>query len=152
MKNILRLVCLLTLAACAFAAAADSTIMRDFPPGLHVPAQAAAGPGFDVDRATAAWLNILSPEQRSLSDTYFEGGYWLSLWRLLYLGIGVSALILLSGLSRRIRDLAERISKGPWISVALYFILYAIVTFILALPFSLYSGFVREHQYGLSNL
>jgi STE24 endopeptidase len=152
MKTLLRLVCVLTLAACAFTDAADSTIVRDFPPGPRVPEQAAAGPGFDVDRATAAWLNILSPEQRSLSDAYFEGGYWLSLWRLLYVGIGVSALILLSGLSRRMRDLAERISKGPWISVAFYFILYAIVMFILALPFSLYSSFVREHQYGLSNL
>jgi STE24 endopeptidase len=153
MKDLLRLACLLTLAAFAFAAtAADSVIVRDFPPGLHVPDQAVAGPGLDVDRATAAWLNILSPEQRSLSDAYFEGGYWLNLWRLVYVGVGVSALLLLSGLSRRMRDLAERIGEGPWISVGLYFILYAIVTFLLALPFSLYSTFVREHQYGLSNL
>ena len=58
---------------------ADAAIVRDLPPGLHVPEQAIAGPAFDVDRATAAWLDTLSPEQRSLSDAYFEGGYWLRL-------------------------------------------------------------------------
>ncbi len=31
------------------------------------------GPGFDTDRATEAWLAILSPEQRAMSDAYFEG-------------------------------------------------------------------------------
>jgi STE24 endopeptidase len=152
MKNLLRLSLLLILAACAFAAAADTSIARDFPPGLQVPEQAAAGPAFDVDRATAAWLDILSPEQRRLSDAYFEGGYWLNLWRLGYVGVGVSALLLLGGWSRRMRDLAERVGGGPWISVSVYVVLYSIVAFVLALPFTLYSSFVREHQYGLSNL
>jgi STE24 endopeptidase len=152
MKILLRLSLLLILAACAFAAAADTSIARDFPPGLQVPEQAAAGPAFDVDRATAAWLDILSPEQRRLSDAYFEGGYWLNLWRLAYVGVGVSALLLLGGWSRRMRDLAERIGGGPWISVSVYVVLYSIVAFVLALPFTLYSSFVREHQYGLSNL
>jgi STE24 endopeptidase len=132
-------------------AAADAAIVRDLPPGLHVPEQAIAGPTFDVDRATAAWLDTLSPEQRSLSDAYFEGGYWLQLWDLLY-GLGVVAALLFSGFSRRMRELAERISKRPLINVAIYGAFFLVVTFVLGLPLSIYGNFIREHQYGLSNL
>jgi len=152
MNSISRLACLWVLAASAFAIpVADGAIVRDFPPGLHVPEQAAAGPTFDVERATAAWLATLSPEQRTLSDAYFEGGYWLRLWNLLY-ALAVLAFILLSGLSQRARDLAERIGKQPLLSVALYAAFFIAATFILGLPLSLYAGFVREHEYGLSNL
>ena len=132
--------------------AADAAIVRDLPPGLHVPEQAIAGPTFDVDRATAAWLDTLSPEQRSLSDAYFEGGYWLRLWHFVYEGLGVLAILLLTGFSRRMRDLAERTSKRPLINVAIYGALFVVATFVLGLPWSIYSGFIHEHQYGLSNL
>jgi STE24 endopeptidase len=143
---------MLALAASAAAlSAADAAIVRDLPPGLHVPEQAIAGPTFDVDRATAAWLDTLSPEQRSLSDAYFEGGYWLQIWHLLY-GLGVVAALLFSGFSRRMRDLAERISKRSLINVAIYGAFFLVASFVLGLPLSIYSSFIREHQYGLSNL
>src|SRR5713101_8052352 len=107
MRFIFRFACMLVLA--------DAAVVRDLPPGLHVPEQAIAGPTFDVDRATAAWLDTLSPEQRSLSDAYFEGGYWLHLWNLVY-GVIVLAVLLFSGVSRRMRDLSERFSKRPVIN------------------------------------
>src|ERR1700675_3630280 len=101
MTFIFRLACMVVLAGSTAAlSAADAAIVRDLPPGLHVPEQAIAGPTFDVDRATAAWLDTLSPEQRSLSDAYFEGGYWLLLWDLLY-GLGVVAVLLLRDFSGR---------------------------------------------------
>src|SRR6202049_5091160 len=140
MRFIFRLACMLVLAG-------STAIVRDLPPGLHVPEQAIAGPTFDVDRATAAWLDTLSPEQRSLSDAYFEGGYWFLLWDLLY-GLGVVAVLLLSGFSRRMRDLAERISKRPLINVAIYGAFFLVATFVLGLPLSIYGNFIREHQYG----
>lgn len=153
MRLALRLACVLVLAGSAVAiCAADAAIVRDLPPGLHVPEQAMAGPAFDVDRATAAWLDTLSPEQRSLSDSYFEGRYWLRLWHFLYDGLAVVAALLLSGFSVRMRDLAERISKRPMISVAIYGAFFVAVSFVLGLPLSIYGDFIREHQYGLSNL
>ena len=153
MTFIFRLACMLVLAGSTAAlSAADAAIVRDLPPGLHVPEQAIAGPTFDVDRATAAWLDTLSPEQRSLSDAYFEGGYWLQVWQFLYNGLGVLAILLLTGLSRRMRDLAERTSNRPLINVAIYGALFVVATFVLGLPLLIYSDFIREHQYGLSNL
>src|SRR5689334_12507099 len=89
-------------------------IARDLPPGLQIPDAARPGPQFDVDRATEAYLNLLSPEQRALSDAYFEGGYWIQLWQLLY-GFAVAAILLFSGLSRRMREIARRTVKWRWL-------------------------------------
>ena len=151
MKALGRIVCSLLLVCASFEAAVADTIVRDLPPGMHVPPGAQPGPGFDVERATEAWLGLLSREQRALSDAYFEGGYWLKLWSLLY-GLGVMGLLLWTGLNRHMRDLAERLGGKPWLSVAIYGALFIIATFVLDLPSSIYQGFVREHQYGLSNL
>jgi len=152
MRTLIRFCCALFVAWTSISGSlADSGSSRDLPAGLQIPAQAQAGPGFDVERATDAWLNLLSPEQRALSDAYFEGGYWLRLWGLLY-WLGVMAILLYSGLSRRMRDLAERLSRRPWLSVGLYGAAFIAVVFVLELPFSIYTDFVREHAYGLSNL
>ena len=91
------------------------------------------------------------PEQRRLSDEYFEGGYWLHLWETVY-DIGVMAILLTTGLSRRMRDFAERVSRRPVLNVPIYVALFVVATFILGLPMRIYVDFVREHQYGLSNL
>ncbi len=148
----LRIGCLGLLAWCAIGiACAESSIVGDLPPGLHVPLAAQPGAQFDVERATEAWLALLSPEQRARSDAYFEGGYWLQLWSLLY-GLGVMAILLGSGLSRRLRDLAEHVSGNPWFCSALYAAAFLVANFVLSLPLSIYQDFLREHQYGLSNL
>ena len=122
---------------------------RDFPPGLQIPDAAKPGPNFDVDRATQAYLDLLTPEQRAQSDAYFEGGYWLQLWGFLY-GLGVCAILLLSGLSRWMRDVSERVVRKPWLQTVIYAFLWLLAGFVLGLPLSIYADFFREHQYGLA--
>ena len=39
---------------------------------------------FDVAAATRAYLDRQSPEAKERSDDYFEGGYWLQVWGLVY--------------------------------------------------------------------
>ncbi len=141
----------LILAVLAFPLFATPPETRELPPGLIVPEAARPGPGFEVDRATAAYLAVLSDAQRAKSDAYFEGGYWLTLWDLVY-GLGVAALLLFTGWSRRMRELAQRISSRPWLSTMLYAVLWMIAAMLLELPWSIYTDYVREHQYGLSNL
>ena len=128
---------------------AGATIVRDLPPGLQVPAAAQPGPGFDADRATAAYLDLLSPEQRNLSDQYFEGGYWIQLWSTLWT-VGACALLLLSGLSRRMSGWSQRVSRRRWISTAIYVVLFLVALFVLELPLSIYTDYLREQQYGLT--
>ena len=150
MRLSLRFACALTLIALACGAVhADGLVVRDLPPGLHVPGGAVSGPGFDVDNATEAWLAVLSPEQRALSDAYFEGGYWLQLWGTLY-AVAVMAVLLASGASRRLAELARRMSRRPRMSVALYGAGFVILVWLLSLPLTIYADYYREHEYGLS--
>lgn len=131
------------------ATSAAGPIARDFPPGLQIPDAARPGPNFNADKATEAYLNLLSPEQRKLSDAYFEGGYWLLLWEFLY-GVGIGVFLLASGISVRMRELARGLASPLWLSTAIYALLWILVGYVLGLPFDYYTGFVREHQYGLS--
>jgi STE24 endopeptidase len=112
------------------------------------PAPAAAVP-FDPEVATRAYLDRLSPEEKARSDAYFEGGYWLQLWGLLY-GLGVAWLFLGTGLSARMRDLAERIAPWGPLRTALFALQYLVVAAVLGFPLTVYTGFLREHQYDLA--
>ncbi len=114
----------------------------------EAPASQAVEP-FDVEAATQAYLAKLSPEDRARSDAYFEGGYWLLLWGFLY-GIGMAWLLLGTGLSVRMRNLTERLTKRLPLQTALYAGQYLLVTAILGFPLTLYTGFFREHQYDLA--
>lgn len=110
----------------------------------------ATGAAFDQNAATDALLHSVPAAARAKSDAYFEGGYWLILWNALY-AIVVSAVLLGSGVSARMRDLAFRVARLRWPSVALYGVFYILAVTLLSLPIDIYQGFLREHQYGLSN-
>ena len=75
-------------------------------PALSIPPAAQAGPSFNAEAATQAYLASLGAERTAKSDSYFEGGYWLILWDFLY-GGAVLLLLLETGWSARFRDLAE---------------------------------------------
>jgi len=119
-------------------------------PTLQIPPAAQAGPGFDPEAATRAYLATIGPGQKARSDAYFEGGNWLILWDFLY-GAAVSMVLLWTSSSARMRDLAERISAAKPLATWLYWAQYSIALFVLGFPLTVYEGFVREHQYGLSN-
>lgn len=121
----------------------------ELPPGLQIPEAARPGPDFDVDKATQAYLDLLTPEQKAQSDAYFEGGYWLQLWDLLY-GLVVAWILLRTGLSRRMREVAQRLSRRPWPMTLIYAIQWLVVLTVLMLPWTIYTGFFREHAYGLA--
>jgi len=65
-------------------------------------------------------------------------------------GILIGLLILFSGLSARIRDIAHSMGKHRYVRVLVYFVLYSLVGFVLGFPLAWYDGFAVEHQYGLS--
>ena len=134
------------LAGSLLAVAAPAT---ELPPGLQIPEAARPGPDFNADRATEAYVNLLSPEQRAQSDAYFEGGYWLQLWDLLY-GLAVAWILLRSGLSRKMRDIGRRMSKRPSLVTMIYVVQWLLIGSLLMLPLTIYSGFFREHAYGLA--
>src|SRR5215213_3733632 len=116
--------------------------------GISAASQAPAG-AFDAEAATEAYLARMSPEARARSDAYFEGGYWLQLWGFLY-GLLVAWILLGTGLSARMRDRAERATRFKFLQTFLYAAQYIVGVALLSFPWAVYTGFVREHKYGLS--
>ena len=115
---------------------------------ISAPAPSIA-PGTDPATATRAWLDTVPPDKREKSDAYFEGGYWLILWNFL-LEAAIAIFLLSSRLSARLRDFVERTTRFKAMQVALYTIVYMMLTFLLGFPLLVYQRFFREHQYGLA--
>jgi len=124
-------------------AMATATILAAIPTIAHaVP--------FDPEAATQAYLATLKGAARAKSDAYFEGGYWLLLWGAL-VAVLADYVLLRTGLSARFRDWAERITRLRFVQSMLYAIPYTVVSAIIVLPWTIYTLFFRERQYGLMN-
>jgi STE24 endopeptidase len=124
-------------------------------------------PGTDPATATRAWLDTVPADKRARSDAYFEGGYWLLLWNAL-VSAAISLLLLVTGLSARLRDFAERISGKllgvlpgrfgrimSWLflnalTVVIYVIPLLLIVNLLGFPLNVYENFFREHAYGMA--
>ncbi len=140
------------LAALAFAGSAQTPATAPMIQPAPAPAAASGASGhIDVAAATRAYLDQLPADQKTKSDAYFEGGYWLQLWNVLW-NAAVFVLLLQTGLSARMRDHAERLVPWRPARTMLYAAQFLVVLTLLSLPLDLYQGYFREHQYGLSNL
>jgi STE24 endopeptidase len=131
------------LLVAGFAAAAPLVPLQTPP----APAQASAS--FDPVAATDAYLATIPASERARSDAYFEGGYWLILWNFL-LGAGIAVLLLATGWSARMRDLATRLSSVSALQTAIYWVQYLVITSLLSFPLTVYQGLIRERKYGLA--
>ncbi|MEL7372055.1 MAG: M48 family metallopeptidase, partial [Myxococcota bacterium] len=116
---------------------------------LEIPSGAQAGPEFDVDVATQAYIDLLSEEARSKSAAYVNGGYWIALAGTIQ-GLVLAWLLLALGWSAAMRRLAERVTRWKTVHTWLYAVQYILLTTALTFPFSVYAGFVREHRFNLA--
>lgn len=91
---------------------------------------------------------VPQPSEKAMS--FYRSGMWLwalnQCWALLLPGA-----IAFSGFSARIRDLAQKLGRWWFPTVGLYVVFYLAVVYLIDLPLAYYEGFVRLHQYGLSN-
>jgi len=143
------LILCLSLAFAHTAAAQSAPAAAAAAPAPSLASAPAPAAAFDPVAATEAYLARMSPEQKARSDAYFEGGYWLQLWGFLY-GLCVALLLLASGLSARLRDLARRLGRAKPLETGLYFVFYLPVVTLLSFPLTVYADYFREHRYGLS--
>ncbi len=114
--------------------------------------QAASSPPvhFDVDAAVRGYLDRLAPDEKARSDAYFEGGYWLQLWGLL-ISLVIAWALLRFGWSAAIRKRVEHwTGRRANLTAAGYAVAYSLLVFLLSLPWTIYTGFWREHAYGLA--
>jgi len=66
-------------------------------------------------------------------------------------GLLVPAVILWTGFSGRMRDWARAIGRNWFFTVAIYWVIFTLVSTVVDLPRVYYESFVRQHAYGLSN-
>ena len=105
---------------------------------------------FDVDAATRAYLATFNGVARAKSDAYFEGGYWLILWNAV-VGVGVAWGFLRLGYAARLSAWATRVTgQRPRLATLLWTLGFLVVTTLVTIPWTIYTDFVREHQYGMS--
>jgi len=123
---------------------------------LFAPLAHAQAPAPDPVQATAgvtaaspsAPVPVPEPSEKALRYYRSSNVLWAisTIWGLL-----VPLLLLFTGLSARMRDVAQKIGRNWFFTVVLYGILFTLVTALLSLPLDYYSGFVRSHAYGLSD-
>ena len=93
---------------------------------------------------------VAVPEPSALAVRYYRSGNVL--WAVsTALTLLIPAVLLFTGASARIRQLAQRIGRRWILLVALYALLFTLITAILTLPLAYYEDFLRQHGYGLSN-
>ncbi|RMH20154.1 MAG: M48 family peptidase, partial [Acidobacteria bacterium] len=93
---------------------------------------------------------VAVPEPSEKALRYHRGN---TLWWIFntFLGLLIPAVLLFTGFSARMRDLARRLGKSWYFTVILYFVLFILLTTVIDLPRSYLQDFAREHAYGLSN-
>ena len=112
-------------------------------PGLGAQANAQ-----QVQRSTRD--TVVVPEPSALAIQYHRSGNVL--WAVeTGLGMIIPALLLFSGVSARMRALSQRVGRRWLLTVLLYAVLFTVLMAALTFPLSYYAGYVRQHQYGLSN-
>ncbi len=118
--------------------------------------------GFDPVAATDAYINTIPAEAMAKSVAYNDGNHWITLWSFL-LSTTIYLVLLASGASARMRLAAERMvgartrdgaptGKRVWLVPLFYMAMFVVITTLVELPFSIYTGYFREHQYGMSNM
>lgn len=106
--------------------------------------------GFDALKATNAYLAQIHGAARAKSDSYFEGGYVLILVDIVYAVI-VAGILMWLGISVRMRNLVQGWTHLRFWQVALYALMYIVLTTAMSFPLTVYEDFIREHAYDLSN-
>lgn len=121
----------------------DPPVAAQAPPAAPTAAAAAPSAAPETDP-------VAVPEPTPEAMRYYRSGNIVWVVDVL-LGLLVPALFLFTGLSSRIRDLARRVGRKWFFTIAAYFVLFALASWVLTLPWSYYTEFVRQHAYGLSN-
>ena len=111
---------------------------------------AAPSSAFDPVAATAAYMATLTPAQHAKATAYTQGGHWLLLWGALW-SLAVCWVVLRSGVLRRTAMSVERRRPRRNLAVFACAVVFSVASFVLTLPWAIYSGWWRETSYGLSS-
>jgi STE24 endopeptidase len=105
---------------------------------------------FDAAAETARYLSTITPQAHAKAQAYTQGGHWLIVGSAV-VSLGISWLVIRSGVLVRIRQAIEGWRSRPWLaSLAVLAVAQLLIT-LLGLPWSIYESWWRESQYGLTS-
>lgn len=93
---------------------------------------------------------VAVPEPSEKAMTFYRSGMWIWGFNQLW-AIALPAALAFSGFSARLRNLARRVGRWWWPTIAVYIALYLVIDALIEFPVDYYEGFIRLHAYGLSN-
>ena len=93
---------------------------------------------------------VVIPEPSARAMEYYHGGNVLWIVSQV-IALTIPSLILFTGLSARIRNFAHYVGRRWFFMVLAYFLFYSLLEYVLRFPLTYYTGYVRQHAYGLSN-
>jgi len=135
-------------------ALAPGSLAAQAPAAADTPRAAAAQPATPavaspVASAAADTGRVPVPPASEKALRYERSGsvLWVvdTLW-----GFLLPLLLLFTGLSARIRDVARRVGRNWYFTLVVYGAIVTLLFWVVSLPLAYYEGFVREHAYGLS--
>ena len=110
----------------------------------------APSPAFDPAAATAAYMATLSPAAHAKATAYTQGGHWVLLWSAV-VSLAVCWIVLRSGVLVRTATAVERRRPRRNLAVFACSVVFSLLSFVIGLPWSAYSGWWREKGYGLTS-
>lgn len=144
--------------------------LMSVPAGLHaIPPAPATVPDTGIHGAPATHLDATHTQDQTDTVTtseppatvpvpsatpnalrYYRSG--MAVWAVAVLvGLVVPAVVTFTGFGARLRTAVLRVGRRPLIGAALFAVAYLGIDSLANLPVQFYGGFVRQHQYGLSN-
>lgn len=105
---------------------------------------------FDAAAETARYLATLPPEAHAKATHYTQGGHWLLLWGAL-ISLVIAWLVVRSEVLSNLRRRIEGTRSRPWLSGLVVLLVAQFAMGLLSLPWSIYSNWWREKQYGLTS-
>ena len=102
----------------------------------------------EAKQAVTEPVAVPEPSEKAMRYYYSGNVLWVvSQW----VSLAIPAMLLFTGLSAGMRTLSRRIGRKWFFIVAIYFILYCLLEYVLYFPLAVYAGYIRQHAYGLSN-
>ncbi|MHC5541548.1 M48 family metallopeptidase [Singulisphaera rosea] len=136
MKLSLPVLALILCAAGSLGADAPETNVRPDPPSLK--------------RQADELVPVDVPEATPLALRFYRSGNWLWAFGQAW-SLSIPTVLLLTGISAKLRDVARRLGRVWFLTFPIYLVLYLALDFAIDFPLHYYRGYVRLHEYGLSN-
>ena len=102
----------------------------------------------NVEAATARYIDSLGPDNLERAASYTAGNHWLLLWNLVVTA-AITWIIVRWGLLDRLQ--ARLGQRRPSVQAFLVSLTFLLVSAIISLPWSIYSEWKREIDYGRSS-